>query len=198
MYKFRVFKGLKVRLWTQIQLTLGERRSTWSKPTGRVRTCKLKIEHKSPKALFLLYDHLLLTVQANATLQGNTRDCNQRWTTWTGGQAWWLLAWIQRWGFVGTEVAGRAPPPEPEDQSGQVRAVSWLVLRFKRQQRRCQGETLRTGGYWAADVQQKVLLYLCLSFMNLCLSNTFCWKATVLSLAVWETPVGSSIATTSL
>ena len=32
------------------------------------------------------------------------------------------------------EVAGRAPSPGPEDQSAQVRAVSWLVLWYKRQQ----------------------------------------------------------------
>ena len=36
-----------------------------------------------------------------------------------------IMLW--RWG------AGRAPSPAPEDQSAQVRAVSWLVLVVKRQ-----------------------------------------------------------------
>ena len=44
-------------------------------------------------------------------------------------------------------VPGRAPSPVPQDQSAQVRAVSWLILRFKRQWLSClrrHSQTLRT------------------------------------------------------
>ena len=58
--------------------------------------------------------------------------------------------------ICGGEGAGRAPSPAPEDQSVQVRAVSWLVLVVKRQhgcylkRKSLKRRTSRRGGWKAS------------------------------------------------
>ena len=70
--------------------------------------------------------------------------------------------------MCGGEGAGRAPSPAPEDQSAQVRAVSWLILMVKKAARLLpQEETLkkgRTSGEredWAEKLVEICVKYVC-------------------------------------